>query len=162
MVLILEEAETILKPLLNQSLEQVLLKIYNNVSKSRTFPNANMKPKDIFDDDTLRGVSTGILKDTKLDNLPAVRDFLGEYSGSKNIMGVVGRTKNADGTLKIGKIREQTLDEQRVGLQNKVSETVSKMTNMIEQVKFFDNIKKHSDNLTDVNKKFIFNVCSLE
>ena len=123
----------------------------------KTFSNSNMKPNDMFDDETLKGIATGILKEKKLDNLPAVRDFLGEYSGSKNIMGVVGRTKNADGTLKIGKIREQTLDEQRVGLQNKVSETVSKMTNMIEQVKFFDNIKKHSDNLTDVNKKFIFN-----
>ena len=130
--------------------------IYNSVSKSRSSSNANMKPNDMFDDETLKGIATGILKEKKLDNLPAVRDFLGEYSGSKNIMGVVGRTKNADGTLKIGKIREQTLDEQRVGLQNKVSETVSKMTNMIEQVRFFDNIKKHSDNLADVNKKFIF------
>jgi len=130
--------------------------IYNSVKNSRTSSNANMKPNDMFDDETLKGVATGILKEKKLDNLPAVRDFLGEYSGSKNIMGVVGRTKNADGTLKIGKIREQTLDEQRVGLQNKVSETVSKMTNMIEQIKFFENIKKHSNNLTGVNKKFIF------
>jgi hypothetical protein len=74
-------------------------------------------------------------------------------------MGVIGRSKESNlksGSLNIGKIREQSLDEQRLGLQNRVSETVSKMTNMIEQVKFFDNIKKHSDNLTDVNKKFIF------
>ena len=136
--------------------KDALEKILSNV---KSFSNSNMKPKDMFADDTLNGVSTGILKDRKLDDLPAVRDFLGEYTGAKNIMGVLGRSKESNlksGSLNIGKIREQTLDEQRVGLQNRVSETVSKMTNMIEQVKFFDNIKKHSDNLTDVNKKFIF------
>ena len=137
--------------------KDALEKILSNV---KSFSNSNMKPKDMFADDTLDGVSTGILKNRKLDDLPAVRDFLGEYTGAKNIMGVLGRSKESNlksGSLNIGKIREQTLDEQRVGLQNRVSETVSKMTNMIEQVKFFDNIKKHSDNLTDVNKKFIFN-----
>ena len=139
--------------------KEALQKIMGNV---KTFSNANMKPSDMFDDKTLKGISTGILKDRKLDNLPAVRDFLGEYTGARDIMGAVGRTKELDGSIKqsttIGKIREQTLDEQKVGLQYRVSETVSKMTNMIQQKKFFENINKHNENLKQMpgNRQFLF------
>ena len=138
---------------------EALQKIMGNV---KTFSNANMKPSDMFNDETLKGISTGILKDRKLDNLPAVRDFLGEYTGARDIMGAVGRTKELDGSIKqsttIGKIREQTLDEQKVGLQYRVSETVSKMTNMIQQKKFFENINKHNENLKQMpgNRQFLF------
>ena len=138
---------------------KALLKIMGNV---KSFSNANMKPIDMVADSTLKGISTGILKDRKLDNLPAVRDFLGEYTGARNIEGVIGRTKESDGSFKqsttMGKIREQTLDEQKVGLQYRVSETVSKMTNMIQQKKFFENINKHNENLKSMpgNRQFIF------
>lgn len=139
--------------------QKALLSIMGNV---KTFSNANMKPLDMFNDKTLQGISTGILKDRKLDNLPAVRDFLGEYTGARDIMGVVGRVKELDGSVKqstaIGKVREQTLDEQKVGLQYRVSETVSKMNNMIQQKKFFENVNKHNENLKNMpgDKRFLF------
>ena len=42
------------------------------------FNNAKMQPRDVVDSATLKGVSQGMLKGRKLDDLPAVRDFLGE------------------------------------------------------------------------------------
>ena len=130
------------------------------LKRTKSFSNADMKPNNMYQNDTLDGISTGILKDKKLDNLPAIRDYLGEYTGAKNIYGVVGRTKQADGTFKpeFGKIRQQTLDEQKVGLQYRVSETVSKMTNLIEQTNYYKNLKYYSDQLgkIDQSKRFIY------
>jgi hypothetical protein len=127
------------------------------LQRTRSFSNADMKPKNMYESDTLDGISTGILKGKSLDSLPAIRDFLGEYTGAKNIYGVVGRTKQADGTFKpeFGKIRQQTLDEQKIGLQYRVSETVSKMTNLIEQTRYYNNLRAYSDQLTP-DKRFIF------
>ena len=141
--------------------KEAVLKIMGNV---KSFSNANMKPADMVSDSTLKGISTGILKDRKLDDLPAVRDFLGEYTGARNIEGVIGREKGLDGSFKIGKIREQTLDEQKIGLQYRVSETVSKMTNMIQQKKFFENINKHNENLKKMpgNRQFLFDDVPVE
>ena len=133
--------------------EKQLQDILSNV---RSFSDANMKPKDMFLDDTLDGISKGILKDRKLDNLPAVRDFLGEYSAAKNVYGVIGRTKEKGGKIKYGKLRERDLDEQKVGLQYRVGETVSKMANLIEQTNYYKNLKRHSDSLPD-DRKFLFN-----
>jgi len=143
-----KEAEELLS---QPEAQKQLRDIFENIT---SFSNANMKPKNMFEEDTLQGASTGVLKERQLDNLPAVRAFLGEYTGQKNIYGPVGRTKEKDGTFKFGKIREQTLDEQKLGLQYKVTETVSKMSNMIQQRKFFNSIKKHNDNLPQ-DKKFI-------
>ena len=135
-----------------QEAEEQLENILSNV---RSFSNANMKPKDMFLDDTLDGISKGILKNKKLDNLPAVRDFLGEYSAAKNVYGVIGRTKEKGGKIKYGKLRERDLDEQKVGLQYRVSETVSKMANLIEQTNYYKNLKRHSDSLPN-DRKFLF------
>ena len=133
-------------------------KVLAGIEKSvKSFSNANMKPKDMTSDEVLEGISTGILKGKKLDNLPAVRDYLGEYTGAKNIYGVIGRTKQADGTFKseFGKIRQQTLEEQKVGLQYRVAETVSKMNNLIGQTKYYKGLRDYNDYL-DPNKKFLF------
>ena len=133
-------------------------KVLAGIEKSvKSFSNANMKPKDMTSDEVLEGISTGILKGKKLDNLPAVRDYLGEYTGAKNIYGVIGRTKQADGTFKseFGKIRQQTLEEQKLGLQYRVSETVSKMNNLIGQTKYYKGLRDYNDYL-DPNKKFLF------
>ena len=137
---------------------KVLQEILKKVKKENSFSNANMKPKNMFEEDTLNGINTGILKEKTLDSLPAVRDFLGEYTGAKNIYGVVGRTKQKDGSFKnqYGKIREQTLEEQKIGLQFKVSETVSKMSNLIEQKRYYQNLKAHSDALKPQGKEFLF------
>ena len=97
--------------------------------------------------------------------MPAVRDYLGEYTGAKNIYGVIGRTKQADGTFKseFGKIRQQTLEEQKLGLQYRVSETVSKMSNLIGQNKYYKDLTDYNDYLGRAkqadgtfNKQFLF------
>ena len=138
----------------------ILNQIYNKVARDGSFSNSNMKPKDMFDNTTLQGIKDGILKEKSLDNMPAVRDFLGEYSSAKNIYGVVGRTRQKDGSFKsgYGKIREQTIDEQKVGFQFKVSETVSKMSNLIEQTNYYKNLKAYNDDLIKQGngKQFLF------
>ena len=135
----------------------ILNQIYNKVARDGSFSNSNMKPKDMFDNTTLQGIKDGILKEKSLDNMPAVRDFLGEYSSAKNIYGVIGRTRQKDGSFKsgYGKIREQTIDEQKVGFQFKVSETVSKMSNLVEQTNYYKRLKSYNDQL-DESKKFLF------
>ena len=135
--------------------EEAELQLNTILTKVRDFSNANMKPKDMFLDDTLDGISNGILKEKTLDNFPAVRDFLGEYSAAKNVYGVIGRAKEKGGNFKYRKLRERDLDEQKVGLQYRVAETVSKMTNLIEQTNFYKNIKRHSDSLPE-GQKFFF------
>ena len=140
--------------------EDILSQIYKKVSSDGGFSNPNMKPKDMFDDSTLQGITNGILKDRSLDNMPAIRDFLGEYSSAKNIYGVIGRTKQKNGSFKnsYGKIREQTLEEQKIGFQFKVSETVNKMSNLIEQTNYYKNLKSYNDDLIKQGngKQFLF------
>ena len=140
--------------------KDILDQITNKVMREGNFSNSKMKPKDMFEDSTLEGISDGILKNRSLDNMPAVRDFLGEYSSAKNIYGVIGRTKQKDGSFKtgFGKVREQTLDEQKIGLQFKVSETVNKMSNLIEQTNYYKNLKSYNDDLIKQGngKQFLF------
>ena len=75
------------------------------------FGNAKVAPKDIIETPTLTGVAQGMLKGRRLDNLPAVRDFLGEYTGAKDVMM----------RAKPERIRARDVGEQEVGLRTKMS-----------------------------------------
>jgi DNA-binding transcriptional regulator YhcF (GntR family) len=108
------------------------------------FNNAQMRPKDVADIPTLKGVSQGMLKDRRLDNLPAVRDFLGEYTGAKDVIGRV----------EPGLIRTRDVAEQELGLRTKMVETVDVMSKHIAKDEYYKNLMRYNNKLSD-DAKFI-------
>ena len=125
---------------LNESEARELL----NTMIQGNFNNAQMRPKDVADIPTLKGVSQGMLKDRKLDNLPAVRDFLGEYTGAKDVIGRV----------KPGLIRTRDVAEQELGLRTKMVETVDVMSKHIAKDEYYKNLMRYNNKLSD-DAKFI-------
>jgi hypothetical protein len=108
------------------------------------FNNAKMRPKDVVDQPTLQGVSQGMLKGRKLDNLPAVRDFLGEYTGAKDVIA----------RFKPEKIRARDVAEQELGLRTKMIETVDVMSKHIAKADHYENLMRYNNKLGD--SRFIF------
>ncbi len=109
------------------------------------FNNAKMQPRDVVDSATLQGVSQGMLKGRKLDDLPAVRDFLGEYTGAKD---VVARFKPE-------RIRARDIGEQEAGLRTKMVETVDIMSKHIAKAQYYNNLIEYNAKLPE-GAKFIF------
>jgi len=130
--------------------EEAALGVLNDLRQRVSFNNPNTKPSDQFNDLTLSGVNQSPLKDRKLNDLPAVRDFLGEYSGGS---AVLGRVKNKDGTFK--KIRERSVEEQRIGIRTKAIDTIDGMSKAINKARYFQNLNAYNNTLPDVGK-FIF------
>ena len=126
--------------------QQEAMEILNNVMSSSSFRNANMQTKFMFDKDVLRGVNSGILKGRTLDDLPAFRAFLGEYTGAPELIGI---TKNADGTFK--KLRDVTFKEQEIGLKTKMVETISHLTRATNNQGFFRNLNDYNNILKEVS-----------
>ena len=124
--------------------------IVESLRNTKSFFNANMKPNMMFEEKTLDGVAQGILKGRKLDNLPAVREFLGEYTGKGD---VVGRVKQKDGSFKVGVIGKRNLEDQRIGLTNKVVETVDKQAKAITKANYLKNLSQYNE---VSNTKFLF------
>ncbi len=108
------------------------------------FSNAKMAPKDIIETPTLTGVAQGMLKGRRLDNLPAVRDFLGEYTGAKDVMM----------RAKPERIRARDVGEQEVGLRTKMVETVDVMSKQIAKARYYKNLVDYNDALGD--RRFLF------
>ena len=109
------------------------------------YNNALVKPRDVVDTPTLKGVSQGMLKARKLDDLPAVRDFLGEYTGAKDVMM----------RFRPERIRVRDIGEQEAGLRTKMVETVDIMSKHIAKANYYNNLIKYNDSLPD-GAKFIF------
>ena len=131
----------------NEALSQL-----NSIKNNTSFSNANMKPNMMFESETLKGVSQGVLKGRKLDNLPAIRDFLGEYSGGSD---VVGRVKNKDGSYSDGVIRQRSLEEQRIGFRTKAVETVDVLSKQLAEAAYYKNLFDYNAGLAP-GSKFIF------
>ena len=119
--------------------------ILNEMVQKKDFSSGGMKPNMQFEEDTLRAMGNGILKGRKLDNLPALRDFLGEYTGSADIL---GRVPNKDGTYKL---RTQSIGEQQEGLLTKVKETTEGIAKMITKHAMFKDIDAYNKRLGEVN-----------
>ena len=120
----------------NSILNDTLIKMGNN--------NANVSPKDLFDDSTLSGIAQGLLKGRRLDNLPAVRDFLGEYTGARDVIGRVD--------TKI--IRARDVGEQETGLKTKIVETVDQMAKSVAKSNYYKNLSEHNKSLPAGAKYF--------
>ena len=119
--------------------------ILNEMMLKKDFSSGGMKPNMQFEEETLQGMTKGILKGRKLDSLPALRDFLGEYTGAENIF---GRIPSKDGTYKI---RTQTFGEQKEGLMTKVKETTEGVAKMITKNNMFKDIDNYNKKLGEVN-----------
>lgn len=128
------------KPINNDEADEILAQL----SSKKEFHNANNTPSNITEAVTLDGVAQGILKGRSLDNLPAVRDFLGEYSGGSKVMSGPS-----------GKVRDRTVAEQREGIERRAVETIDKMSKAVYKKEFFDNVVRHNNTL-DPNNKFLF------
>lgn len=103
------------------------------------FSNAKMAPKDIIETPTLTGVAQGMLKGRRLDNLPAVRDFLGEYTGAKDVMM----------RAKPERIRARDVGEQEIGLRTKMVETVDVLSKQIAKAGYYKNLVDYNKALGD-------------
>ena len=132
----------------DRAAQEVLVQLRNKVS----FNNAKMTPKDQFSEDTLKAINRKILKGRQLDSLPAVRDFLGEYSGAADVL---GRVKRADGTFGTEVIRKRSVEEQRLGLRARAVETIDGMTKTINKAKYFENLNAYNQTLP-TQSRFIF------
>jgi hypothetical protein len=132
--------------------EEAALGVLNDLRQKVSFNNPNTKPSDQFNDLTLSGVRRGPLKDRKLNDLPAVRDFLGEYSGASE---VIGRIKKKDGNFGLGTIRQRSLEEQRIGIRTKAIDTIDGMSKAINKARYFQNLNAYNNTLPD-GSKFIF------
>lgn len=108
------------------------------------FGNAKVAPKDIIETPTLTGVAQGMLKGRRLDNLPAVRDFLGEYTGAKDVMM----------RAKPERIRARDVGEQEVGLRTKMAETVDVLSKQIAKARYYKNLVDYNEALGD--RRFLF------
>lgn len=120
--------------------------ILKSLVENKEFHNAYNTPKNITDIGTLNGVAQGPLKGRSLDSLPAIRDFLGEYSGGSKVI---------PGKASVN--RQRTVAEQKEGLERRVVETIDKMSKTLFKKDYFDNIVKHNETLKNVDQaKFIF------
>ncbi len=132
--------------------EEAALGVLNDLRQRVSFNNPNTKPSDQFNDLTLSGVKQGPLRDRKLNDMPAVRDFLGEYSGASE---VIGRIKKKDGNFGLGTIRQRSLEEQRIGIRTKAIDTIDGMSKAINKARYFQNLNTYNNTLPD-GSKFIF------
>ena len=128
------------KPIDNDEADEILAQL----ASKKEFHNANNNPRNITEAATLNGVAQGILKGRSLDTLPAVRDFLGEYSGGSTV--ISGPS---------GKVRDRTVAEQREGIERRAVETIDKMSKAVYKKEFFDNVVRHNNTLNP-NNKFLF------
>ena len=138
---LLEISKNSAKPLNERDAYNIL----NEMMLRKDFSSGGMKPNMQFEEETLQGMTKGILKGRKLDSLPALRDFLGEYTGAENIF---GRIPSKDGTYKI---RTQTFSEQKEGLMTKVKETTEGVAKMITKNNMLKDIDNYNKKLGEVN-----------
>ncbi|MEK9694081.1 MAG: hypothetical protein VW235_14275, partial [Rhodospirillaceae bacterium] len=101
----------------------------------------------------IKGMATGILKGRRLDDLPAMRDFLGEYTGNSEVLRAQG-SPSKEGNV----IRKLSYGEQKEGLLTKVKGTTEGIAKMIAKSNMFKDIDNYSKKLGETNPsaQFIF------
>ena len=120
--------------------------ILRNMLSRKNFGASKMETRMQFDEDVLYAAAQGPLKGRKLDNLPAIREFLGEYTGD-----AVVRAKKADGTYYT---TNRPLQERKEGLLTKVQETIEGQSKIITKGRYFQRINDFN-NALPANAKFL-------
>ena len=120
--------------------------VLRNMLSRKNFGAKGMETRMQFDEDVLYSAAQGPLKGRKLDNLPAIREFLGEYTGDALV-----RAKKADGTYYT---TNRPLNERKEGLLTKVQETIEGQSKIITKGRYFQRIEDFN-NALPVNSKFL-------
>ena len=121
--------------------------ILEQMSDRKNFQSARMNASMQFDEDVLRGVTQGVLKGRRLDTLPAVRDFLGEYTGDTEVLAHI---QLPGGGYKKGPSRGVhflTATERREGLLSKIRETVESQSKILTKAQYFRRLEKYNSTL---------------
>ena len=119
-----------------------------NMLSRKNFNSQGMETRMQFDEDVLYAAAQGPLKGKKLDNLPAIREFLGEYTGDSLVT-----SKKKDG---IYYTTNRPLDERKEGLLTKVQETIEGQSKIITKGRYFKRIDDFN-NALPANSKFLKN-----
>ena len=101
------------------------------------FINKDLTPKELISEGTLTAIQQGPLKAKTLQS-PAVKAYLGEYTGRKNIGAKV-----------------QTFEERQKGLIAKTKETLGRQSAVIAKSKYFNRLDEYNKNLPDDKKMFL-------
>ena len=101
------------------------------------FINKDLTPRELIDESTLKGIQQGPLKAKTLES-PAIKAYLGEYTGRKNVGAKV-----------------QTFGERQQGLIAKTKETLGRQSAIIAKSKYFKRLDEYNKGLPDDRKMFL-------
>ena len=133
------------------ALEKDAIDILDQLRSRTTFDSAGMETRMQFDDDVIRAAGQGPLKGRTLDNLPAIREWMGEYTGDADVF---MRTKQADGTFAKVQTGKRGFEERKEGLLTKVKETIEGQAKLLTKAQYFRGITGFND-LLPAEQKFL-------
>ena len=110
--------------------------LYELINKNG-FNSASINPKDLVDDKVMTSVMQGPLKARTLKD-PVIRDFLGEYTGRREIAG-----------------RKLGLEERRIGLLGRTKETLARQAAISSKGNYFKALNEYNDALPSTSKIFL-------
>ena len=108
--------------------------VLRQIIDKKQFSNATLSPEDLLNNDTLKGVMSGPLKNRTVDN-QIIRDFLGEYTAKRG-----------------------TFLERKEGLLQGIKETTGRQSAIIAKGKYFKELEELDQLRTPENKMFLDNL----
>ena len=133
------------------ALEKEAIDILDQLRSRTTFDSAGMETRMQFDDDVIRAAGQGPLKGRTLDNLPAIREWMGEYTGDADVF---MRAKQADGTFAKVQTGRRGFEERKEGLLTKAKATIEGQAKLLTKGKYFRDITGFND-LLPAEQKFL-------
>tara|TARA_R100000664_G_C2758982_1_gene148301 strand:+ start:2710 stop:6771 length:4062 start_codon:yes stop_codon:yes gene_type:complete len=100
------------------------------------FVNKKLSPQDLLEEKVLTAIQSGPLKGKTL-NSPAIKEFLGEYTGRKQIGSKI-----------------QTEAERVEGLLSKTKETIGRQSAVLAKGQYFKRLSQYNDSLPEGQKMF--------
>ena len=133
------------------ALEKEAIDILDQLRSRTTFDSAGMETRMQFDDDVIRAAGQGPLKGRTLDNLHAVREWMGEYTGDADVF---MRARQADGTFKDIKTGKRGFEDRKEGLLTKAKETIEGQSKILTKGEYFRGVTGFND-LLPAEQKFL-------
>ena len=115
---------------------QARAQLYELINKNG-FNSASMNPKDLIDDKVMTSVMQGPLKERTLKD-EAIRDFLGEYTGRRDMAG-----------------RKLSLEERKIGLLGQTKETLARQAAISSKGNYFKALDQYNNALPSNSKIFL-------
>ena len=133
------------------ALEKEAIDILDQLRSRTTFDSAGMETRMQFDEDVIRAAGQGPLKGRTLDNLHAVREWMGEYTGDADVF---MRARQADGTFKDIKTGKRGFEDRKEGLLTKAKETIEGQSKILTKGEYFRGVTGFND-LLPAEQKFL-------